>query len=110
MGTQPAAPALNLVAQPRLTGSPAAGGCGTTFSFTATGPVRGAGTLTYQWLRSDGTAGPVRHLQVARSDASFRITNDWSLTSPVTGPITMTLHVISPSHVNVSRSVVAACT
>ncbi|MBV9099449.1 MAG: hypothetical protein JOZ46_03635 [Candidatus Dormibacteraeota bacterium] len=110
MGSQPPAPPLTLVATPRLVSYPASGRCGATFVFTATGPVRGAGTLTYQWLRSDGAAGPVRHLTLARNDESFRVTSEWTLESRVSGPITMTLRVTSPAHLSLSRSITAACT
>jgi hypothetical protein len=93
----------------RLVVLPASGGCGTEFTFIATAVVHGEGQIAYRWSRSDGVAAPVRRVSVAPPQGSIRLTTGWRLTAPVKGPITMTLHVLSPTAMSASKTIHPAC-
>ena len=96
----------------RLTVRPGStGGCGTTFTFTATGSLSGSGTLSYQWVRSTGGSPTFTKLSVTISaDKSFRFTTPIQLTGP--GPIeaTVTFQVLSPQARTVSQTIHYVCT
>jgi hypothetical protein len=108
--TTPRPAAHPLVVKPgiQLAASPQTGGCGTRFVFTATGDVAGQGTLVYEWVRSDGVVDK-RSLNITAAQGGFQVTNAWTLSSPVAGPITMTLRVLAPTTMSVSHSVTPAC-
>jgi hypothetical protein len=99
-----------LVVKPgvQLAASPQTGGCGTRFVFTATGDVAGQGTLVYEWARSDGVVDQ-RRLIITAGHGGFKVTNAWTLSSPVAGPITMTLRVLAPTPISVSHIITPTC-
>jgi hypothetical protein len=96
----------------RLTVQPGGtGGCGTTFTFTATGSLSGSGTLTYEWVRSTGGSPTFTKLSVTISaDKSFRFTTPIQLTGP--GPIeaTVTFQILSPQGRSASQTAHYVCT
>ena len=108
--TTPRPAASPLVVKPgvQLAASPQTGGCGTRFVFTATGDVAGQGTLVYEWVRSDGVVDK-RRLSISASQGGFLVTNAWTLSSPVVGPITMTLRVLAPTPMSVSHIITPTC-
>jgi serine/threonine protein kinase len=97
---------VQLTVQPGSTG-----GCGTTFTFTATGSLSGTGTLTYEWVESHGGAPVYTKLSVTISaDKSFRFTTPIHLTGP--GPIeaTVTFQILSPQGRSASQTAHYVCT
>ena len=108
--TTPRPAAHPLVVKPgvQLAASPQTGGCGTRFLFTATGEVAGQGTLVYEWVRSDGVVDK-RRLSITAAQGGFLVTNAWTLSSPVAGPITMTLRVLAPTPMSVSHIITPTC-
>ncbi len=87
-------------------------GCGTTFTFTATGSLRGSGTLSYQWVRSTAGESPtVTKLSVTiSSDSSFRFTTPIKLTGPGHIDATVTFQVLSPEARTASQTIHYICT
>ncbi len=87
-------------------------GCGTTFTFTATGSLSGSGTLSYQWVRSTAEESPTftKLAVTISSDSSFRFTTSIQLTGP--GPIdaTVTFQVLSPQARSASQTIHYICT
>jgi hypothetical protein len=101
----------------RLTVQPGkTGGCGTAFTFTATGSVSGSGTLTYQWVRSI-TGGSSAYtpvytklsVTIPPTDASFRFTTPLQLTGPATIDATVTFQVLSPQARTASQTIDYVC-
>jgi serine/threonine-protein kinase len=75
------------------------GGCDTTFSFTATGTVTGAGTLTYRWVKSLAGSPPIYDqyaLAITAHESSFSFTTPLQLTGPASLEATVTFEVLSP--------------
>ena len=87
-------------------------GCGTTFTFTATGSLSGSGTLSYQWVRSTAGESPtVTKLSVTiSSDSSFRFTTPIKLTGPGHIDATVTFQVLSPEARTASQTIHYICT
>jgi serine/threonine-protein kinase len=101
---------VRLTVQPGTTA-----GCGTTFTFTATGSVSGSGTLTYQWVRSAAGGSPTftQLSEPISSDSSFRLTTPIQLTGPATiddTTITVTFQVLSPQARTASQTIHYVCT
>ena len=100
----------------RLTVQPGnTGGCGTTFTFTATGSLSGSGTLTYQWVRSTARGIPVFtkfSVTIPPTDVSFRFTLPLKLTGPATDDATdtLTFQVLSPQSRTATQTVHYVCT
>jgi hypothetical protein len=97
----------------RLTVQPGStGGCGTTFTFTATGSLSGSGTLNYQWVRSTSGGSPTftKFSVTISSDKSFLFTTPLQLTGPATIDATVTFQVLSPQARTVSQTVHYVCT
>ena len=98
---------ITLTIQPGSTG-----GCGTTFTFTATGPLSGAGTLTYRWVTSTSGSTPVYNqysVSIARDEGSFRFTTPLRLTGPATLDGTVTFQVLSPQARSMTRTFQYSC-
>lgn len=95
----PSGPAALSVGTPVLTAQPAgAGGCGTTFTFTATGPLHGDGTLTFRWLVAE-TGSPTTFEQYSLrigGQSSFRFTKQLSFSGAASIGMTITFEVLSP--------------
>jgi hypothetical protein len=87
-------------------------GCGTTFTFTATGSLSGSGTLTYQWVRSTVGESPTfsKFSVTISSDSSFRFTTPIQLTGPATIDATVTFQVLSPQARTASQTIHYVCT
>jgi hypothetical protein len=100
----------------RLTVQPGStAGCGTTFTFTATGSLSGSGTLAYQWVRSTAGGSPTftQLSEPISSDSSFRLTTPIQLTGPATSDdttITVTFQVLSPQARTASQTIHYVCT
>ena len=97
----------------RLTVRPGStAGCGTTFTFTATGSLSGSGTLTYQWVRSTAGGSPTfsKFSVTISSDNSFRFTTPIQLTGPATIDTTVTFQVLSPQARTASQTIHYVCT
>jgi serine/threonine-protein kinase len=88
-------------------------GCGTTFTFTATGSLSGSGTLTYQWVRSTTGESPTftKFSVTVSSDNSFRFTTPIQLTGPATvdDTVTVTFQVLSPQARTASQTIHYVC-
>ena len=87
-------------------------GCGTTFTFTATGSLSGSGTLAYQWVRSTAGGSPTftKFSVTISSDKSFLFTTPLQLTGPATIDATVTFQVLSPQARTASQTVHYVCT
>jgi serine/threonine-protein kinase len=99
---------VRLAVQPGSTG-----GCGTTFTFTATGSLSGSGTLTYQWVRSTAGASPLYSrfsVTIPSTDTTFRFTTPFQLTGPATLDATVTFQVLSPQARTASQTIHYVCT
>jgi len=111
--TPAAAPPLAVGDDVRLTVRPGStAGCGTTFTFTATGSLSGSGTLTYQWVRSTAGGSPTfsKFSVTISSDNSFRFTTPIQLTGPATIDTTVTFQVLSPQARTASQTIHYVCT
>lgn len=97
----------------RLTVRPGtAGGCGTTFTFTASGSLSGTGKLTYRWVKSVAGSTPVYDqytVSVTRDEGSFRFTTPLELTGQATLASTVTFEILSPSTPAQSQTVHYTC-
>jgi serine/threonine-protein kinase len=99
---------VRLAVQPGSTG-----GCGTTFTFTATGSLSGSGTLTYQWVRSTAPASPLYtrfSVRIPSTDTTFRFTTTLQRTGPATVSSTVTFQVLSPQPRTASQTIHYVCT
>jgi serine/threonine protein kinase len=88
------------------------GGCGTTFSFTATGTVSGAGTLTYRWVKSVAGSAPVYDqysLAITTHESSFSFPTSLQLTGPASLEATVTFEVISPQARSAAQTIQYTC-
>jgi|GEM_PF-2719405 serine/threonine-protein kinase len=88
------------------------GGCGTTFSFTATGTVSGAGTLTYRWVKSVAGSAPIYDqysLAITTHESSFSFTIPLQLTGPASLAATVTFEVISPRARSATETIHYTC-
>ncbi|MGA2282334.1 MAG: protein kinase [Candidatus Dormibacteria bacterium] len=98
----------------RLSVQPGAtGGCNTTFTFTATGTVSGAGTLTYRWVKSTAGSSPVYDqysVTITRNETSFRFSTSLQVTGTVTLDGTVTFQVLSPQARAQTQTIHYACT
>jgi serine/threonine-protein kinase len=111
--TPAAAPPLAVGDDVRLTVRPGStAGCGTTFTFTATGSLSGSGTLTYQWVRSTAGGSPTfsKFSVPISSDNSFRFTTPIQLTGLATIDTTVTFQVLSPQARTASQTIHYVCT
>jgi len=92
-------------------GSAGTVGCGETERLTGVFTTDGgAGEITYQWARSDGsTSDPLRQ-PVARGTRRVTVTLDWNFEGRGTLDATATLRVLSPSDANASASFTYTCT
>jgi hypothetical protein len=110
----PAASTPLRVTDVRLTVQPGnSGGCGTTFTFTATGSVSGTGQLSYQWLKSTGTSTPIYDrytVTISQGEGSFRFTTPLQLTGQATVQSTVTFQLLSPPATSQTRTVSYTCT
>jgi hypothetical protein len=99
---------VRLAVQPGSTG-----GCGTTFTFTATGSLSGSGTLTYQWVRSTAAQSPLYtrfSVTIPSTDTTFRFTTTLQRTGPATLDATVTFQVLSPQARTASQTIHYVCT
>ena len=106
----PPKPPSGLVVGPQLTVriQPARGACNSTFVASAAGPVRGQGTLTYRWERSDGVQSAESTLAVAAKDDTFMITEHWQLNGQVAQP-SITFHLLTPVEMTVTKPLPYSC-
>lgn len=97
----------------RLTVLPgSSGGCDTTFSFTATGSVSGAGTLTYRWVKTIAGSAPVYDqysLAITTHEGSYKFTTPLQLTGPASLAATVTFEVISPAARSAAQTIHYTC-
>jgi serine/threonine-protein kinase len=99
---------VRLTVQPSTTGT-----CGTTFTFTATGSLSGAGTLTYRWVKSTAGGTPVYNqysVTITPSEGSFRFTTPLQLTGPATLDGTVSFQVLSPQTRTKTQTIHYSCT
>ena len=88
------------------------GGCGTTFSFTATGTVSGAGTLTYRWVKSIAGSAPIYYqysLAITTRESSFSFPTSLQITGPADLSATVTFEVISPRARSAAETIQYTC-
>jgi serine/threonine protein kinase len=86
-------------------------GCNATFTFTATGPLSGSGTLVYRWEESEGGL-PATYQQYSvrvSNDASFRFTTQLSYSGSATITTAVTFLVLSPQARSATRTVRYVC-
>ncbi|MGH7685316.1 MAG: protein kinase domain-containing protein [Candidatus Dormibacteria bacterium] len=108
-GPQPAPPSGLIVGkQLSIRIQPARGACNSLFIASAAGPVRGQGTLTYRWERSDGVESAESSLAVAAKDDTFIITEHWQLTGQVAQP-SITFHLLTPVEMTVTQPLPYSC-
>ncbi|HEX6539951.1 MAG TPA: protein kinase [Candidatus Dormibacteraeota bacterium] len=107
-GAPAAAGALSVARPVSVQLQPVHGTCNSVFAATATGHVRGAGTLVYRWERSDGLQTEDTTLNVARNDATFLITEHWQLDGAVAHP-SITFRLVSPVAMAVTRALGYSC-
>ena len=88
--------------------APGPGSCDGMFVATATGSVRGSGTLLYRWARSDGEQSAATVLPVSAKDGSFLITQHWVLTGQVSNA-SITFQLLSPVAMSVTRPLPHTC-
>jgi serine/threonine-protein kinase len=102
------------VSEVRLAVQPgSSGGCGTTFTFTATGSVSGTGRLTYEWLKSTAGSTPLYDrytVTISRSEGSFRFTTPLQVTGEATVKSTVGFQILSPPTAAKSQTVSYTCT
>jgi len=77
---------------------PSSNSCPTTFSFNGTITTNGAGTVTYQWIRSDGTFGTIRTLSFAFAGTQNVASETWALNSNLSG--WARVQVLSPNNLS----------
>ena len=108
-GAQPPASG-GLIVGPQLTVriQPARGACNSLFVASAVGPVRGQGTLTYRWERSDGVQSAESTLAVGAKDDTFMITEHWQLNGQVAQPL-ITFHLLTPMDMTVTKPLPYTC-
>ena len=93
----------------RLAASPTQGGCNTDFHFSATGTVRGVGSLVYRFERSDGTASPDTSVQITSDEGSFDFTRDLRIQGSQATQETMTFRIVSPTERTAQATVHYTC-
>ena len=72
-------------------------GCDTTAGIVGVVRTDGRpGTLSYRWVRSDGTSSDVRHITVVRGQRQVRIELLWSFEGPGRHAAVAELRVLSP--------------
>lgn len=103
----PAAP-LSVGRPVSLRVEPAQGSCNSVFVATATGSVRGSGTLLYRWERSDGEQSASTALPVSANDGSFLITEHWQLSGQVSHA-SITFQLLSPIAMTLTRPLQYSC-
>ena len=92
-----------------LTVSPASGGCNTTFVFVARGSLSGTGTLVYRWEQSDGLASADTSLPITADEGSYQLTQAWRLQGSQSVDGTMTLRILQPAAMTLTRTFHYAC-
>jgi hypothetical protein len=104
---------LQVVGDVHLTVQPGTGGgCGTTFTFTATGSLSGRGTLTYQWVKSTAGSTPLYtrySVMIVPAVTAFRFTTLLQLTGQATLDGTVTFQVLSPQSRSASQTIRYTC-
>jgi len=110
----PSAPApLRVGPDVRLVVRPGeSGGCGTTFSFTATGSLSGAGTLTYRWVKSVTGSAPLYEqysVAITAHEGSFSFTTPLQLTGPASLDASVTFEVVSPGARSAAETIQYSC-
>lgn len=108
-GGPPNAGPLQVGNDVKLSVEPPSGGCNTTFTFVATGSLHGSGTLTYQFVQSDGHGSDPTPVTVTSDEGSFRFTRSWRLQDTQTVNGTMTFKVLSPQAHSVAQTFTYAC-
>ena len=106
-------PPLSVGSQVHLSVQPGTtGGCDTTFTFTATGTLSGAGTLTYRWTKSTTGGTPVSSqlsLTITPNEGSFLLTTPWKFVGPATLAGTVTFQVLSPQSRSATQTFHYSC-
>ncbi len=90
-------------------GSPARGGCGTTFTFVATGTVSGVGRMMYRWEQSDGRSTPDLSVDIDRTVGSFALHQSWRLEGAQEVRGNMTFRVLSPNPRSAGAALTYSC-
>jgi hypothetical protein len=88
------------------------GGCDTTFTFTATGSLSGAGKLTYRWVKTTAGSTPIYDqytVTITRSEGSFKFTTPLELTGRATVASTVTFQLLSPAEPAQTQTVHYTC-
>lgn len=96
----------------RLSVSPGpSGGCNTTFTVVATGPLSGRGTLVYRWEEAENGGTPIyQEYQLPISgDSSFRFTKEMGFTGAATIRTTITFLVLTPQRRSASTTLDYVC-
>jgi hypothetical protein len=96
----------------RLSVLPAAtGGCHTTFTVVASGPLSGSGTLVYRWEESqNGSPATYEQYQLPISgDSSFRFTKELGFSGAATIRTSVTFEIVAPERRSASTTVSYVC-
>ncbi|MGW3361146.1 hypothetical protein ACWDFL_38190 [Streptomyces bungoensis] len=89
---------------------PAALGCGGTADIVGLVTTNGRpGTLSYRWIRSDGTASGVLHEVVVRGQRQARLHLRWTFQGEGRRTARADLRILSPAHRPVAAHVTYAC-
>lgn len=84
--------------------------CGQTERLTAVITTNGgAGTLTYQWTRSDGTRSDVLSQNVSKGDRQATVSLLWDFDGPGTYDASATVRILSPGDASASAAFRYVC-
>ena len=108
--SSPSARPLHLNNDVRLVATPQVGGCTTgTFHFVASGTFTGAGTLTYQFVQSDGRLTPPQDVTITPNQGSFQFTAEWKFQGSQDFTGTMTFRVLTPDQRSATQTITYHC-
>ena len=83
--------------------------CNQSETLTAHIAAAGAGTIEYQWVRSDGTKSDVLSQAVTKDDKSVAVTLVWTFDGVGSMHATGTINILSPSKQSATASFVYSC-
>jgi len=89
--------------------APTKGGCGTTFTFVATGTVSGVGRMTYRWEQSDGRNSPELSVDIDKTVGSFALHQSWRFEGAQEVQGTMTFRVLRPNPRTAAANISYTC-
>jgi hypothetical protein len=89
--------------------TPSQGGCGTTFTFVATGSLSGVGKLSYRWEQSDGRNTPDLEIVIDKTVGSFDLHQSWRLEGSQEVKGSMTFHILAPQQRSAAAKIAYSC-